>query len=151
MDANKTYRVKDENYIRMLRAILRKSIKQHFTKERLYGYLPTISQATQVRRTRHAGQYWRSKDQVIGDVLLWTPTYGRTSLCWSASTYTYPICADTRCNLKGLRGWLETDSESESERERERERESQESPCWLCDLMMIMMMMELLFCWVMLN
>ena len=27
--------------------------------------------------TRHAGHYWRSRDKLISDVLLWTPTYGR--------------------------------------------------------------------------
>ena len=28
-------------------------------------------------RTRHAGHCWRSKDELISDVLLWTSTYGR--------------------------------------------------------------------------
>ena len=31
----------------------------------------------QVRRTRHAGHCWRSRDELISDVLLRTPTYGR--------------------------------------------------------------------------
>ena len=31
----------------------------------------------QVRRTRHAGHCWRSRDELISDVLLWIPTYGR--------------------------------------------------------------------------
>ena len=31
----------------------------------------------QVRRTRHAGHCWRSRDEFISDVLLWTPTYVR--------------------------------------------------------------------------
>ena len=29
----------------------------------------------QVRWTRHAGHSWRSRDELISDVLLWTPTY----------------------------------------------------------------------------
>ena len=38
---------------------------------------PPITKTTQVRRTRHAGHCWRSRDKLIRDVLLWTPTHGR--------------------------------------------------------------------------
>ena len=31
----------------------------------------------QIRRTRHAGHCWRSRDELIRDVLLWIPTNGR--------------------------------------------------------------------------
>ena len=31
----------------------------------------------EVRRTRHAGHCWRSRDELIRDVLLWTPSHGR--------------------------------------------------------------------------
>ena len=62
----------DGNYTRMLRAILNKSWRQHPTK-----HLPPITKTIQVRRTRHAGHCWRSKDELISDVLLWTPTHGR--------------------------------------------------------------------------
>ena len=61
----------DGNYTRMLRAILNKSWCQH----QLYGHLPPITKTIQVRRTRHAGHCWRSKDELISDVLLWTPAY----------------------------------------------------------------------------
>ena len=30
-----------------------------------------------VRRTKHAGHCWRSRDELKRDVLLWTPTHGR--------------------------------------------------------------------------
>ena len=63
----------DSNYTRMLRAILNKSWWQHPTRHQLYGHLPPITKTVQVRRTRHAGHYWRSKDELISDVLLWTP------------------------------------------------------------------------------
>ena len=63
----------DCNYTRMLRAISNKSWRQHPTKHQLYGHLPTITKTIQVRRTRHAGQCWRSRDKLISDVLLWTP------------------------------------------------------------------------------
>ena len=63
----------DGNNTRMLRAILNKSWRQHPTKRQLYGYLPPITKTIQVRRTRHAGHCWRSWDELISDVLLWTP------------------------------------------------------------------------------
>ena len=67
----------DGSYTRMLRAILNKSWQQHPTRHQLYGHLPPITKTIQVRRTRHAGHYWRSRDKLLSDVLLWTPTYGR--------------------------------------------------------------------------
>ena len=69
----------DGNYTRMLRAILNKSWWQHTTRHQLYGHLPPIMKTIQARRTRHAGHCWRSRDKLISDVLLWTPTYGRTT------------------------------------------------------------------------
>ena len=59
----------DGNYTRMLRAILNKSWRQHSTRHQLYGHLPPITKTIQVRRTRHAGHCWRSKDELISDVL----------------------------------------------------------------------------------
>ena len=67
----------DGNYTRMLRAILNKCWRQHPTRHQLYGHLPPITKTIQVRRTRHAGHYWRSRDELIRDVLLWIPTHGR--------------------------------------------------------------------------
>ena len=63
----------DSNYTTMLRAILNKSWRQHPTRHQLYGHLPPITKTIQIRRTRHAGHCWRSKDELISDVLLWTP------------------------------------------------------------------------------
>ena len=63
----------DGNYTRMLWAILNKSWLQHPTRHQLYGHLPPITKTIQVRWTRHAGHCWRSRDELISDVLLWTP------------------------------------------------------------------------------
>ena len=63
----------DGNYTRMLRAILNKSWRQHPTRYQLYGHLSPITKTIQVRRTRHAEHYWGSRDELISDVLLWTP------------------------------------------------------------------------------
>ena len=63
----------DGNYTRMLRAILNRSWQQHPTRRQLYGHLPPTTKTIQARRTRHAGHRWRSKDEIVSDVLLWTP------------------------------------------------------------------------------
>ena len=63
----------DGNYTRMLQAILNKSWRQHATRHQLYGHLPPIMKTIQVRRTRHVGHCWRSRDEHISDVLLRTP------------------------------------------------------------------------------
>ena len=77
----------DGNYTRMLRAILNKSWRQHPTRHQLYGHLPPITKTIQVRRTRHAGHCWRSRDELIRDVLQWNPTYGRAKAGRPARTY----------------------------------------------------------------
>ena len=60
----------DSNYTRVLQAILNKSWRQHPTRHQLYSHLPPITKTIQVRRTRHAGDCWRSRDELISDVLL---------------------------------------------------------------------------------
>ena len=78
----------------MLRAILNNSWRQHPTRHQLYGHLPPITKTIQVRRTRHAGHCWRSRDELISDVLLWTPTYGRAKAGRPARTYIHQLCED---------------------------------------------------------
>ena len=92
----------DGNYTRMLRAILKKSWQQHPTRRQLYGYLPPITKTTQARRTRHAGHCWRSKDEIVSDVLLWTPAYGQSKAGRPARTYIQQLCDDAGCNPEDL-------------------------------------------------
>ena len=92
----------DGNYTRMLRAILNKSWRQHPTRHQLYSHLPPVTKTIQVRRTRHAGHCWRSKDELISDVLLWTPAYGQAKSGWLAWTYIQQLCEDTGCSPEDL-------------------------------------------------
>ena len=87
----------DGNYTRMLCAILNKSWRQNPTRHQLYGHLPPITKTIQVRRTRHAGHCWRSRDELIRDVLLWTPTHGHAKAGRPARTYIQQLCEDTGC------------------------------------------------------
>ena len=92
----------DGNYTRMLRAILNKSWRQHPTKHQLYGHLPSITKTIQARRTRNAGHCWRSREELIRDILLWTPTYGRAKTGRPARTYIQQLCEDTGCSSEDL-------------------------------------------------
>ena len=105
----------DGNYARMLRAILNKSRWQHPTRHQLYDHLPPITKTIQVRWTRHAGHSWRSKDELISDVLLWTPTYSQAKAGWPARTYIQQLCEDTGCTPEDL-------PEAMNDREKWRER-----------------------------
>ena len=99
----------------MLRAILNKSWRQHPTRHQLYSYLPPITKTIQVRRTRHAGHCLRSRDELISDLLLWTPTYGRAKTGRPARTYIQKLYEDTGCIPEDL-------PEAMNDREKWRER-----------------------------
>ena len=89
----------DGNHTRLLRAILNKSWQQQSTRRQLYGHLPPITKTIQVRRTRHC---WRSKDELISDVLLWTLAYGQAKAGRRARTYIQQLCEDTGCSPEDL-------------------------------------------------
>ena len=104
----------DGNYARILQAILNKSWRQHPTKQLLYGHLPLIMKTIRIRRTRHAGHCWRSRDELISDLLLWSPSQGRAKAEQSAQTYIQQLCVDTGCSpedllevMDGREGWWE--------------------------------------------
>ena len=92
----------DGNYTIMLQAILNKSWRQHPTRHQLYGCLPPITKTIQVRQTRHAGYCWRSKDELISDVLLWTPANGQAKAGRPAWTYIQQVCEDTGPSTEDL-------------------------------------------------
>ena len=92
----------DGNYTRMLRAILNKSWRQHPRSYQLYGHLPPITKTIHVRRTRKAGHCWRSRDELISNVLLQTPTYDRAKAGRPARTYIQQLFEDTGCSPEDL-------------------------------------------------
>ena len=92
----------DGNYTRILWAILNKSWRQHPTKMQLYVHLPPITKTTKIRWTRHAGNCWRSRDELISDVLLWTPSHGQAKAGRPARTYIQHLCPVTGCSPEDL-------------------------------------------------
>ena len=104
----------DGNYTRMLRAILNKSWWQHPTKKQLYGHLPPATKTIKIRRTRQVGHCWISRDKLVSDVLLWTPSHGQAKAGNPARTYIQQLCVDTGCTPEDLpkamdnrEGWRE--------------------------------------------
>ena len=122
----------DGNYTRMLRAILNKSWQQHPTRHQLYGHLPPITKTIQVRRTRHAGHCWRSRDELIRDVLLWIPTHGRTKAGRPARTYIQQLCEDTGCCPEDLPRAM---NDREEWRERVRDIRATSTIWWWWDIL----------------
>ena len=98
----------DGNYTRILR---------NPTRRQLYSHLPPVTKTIQARWTRHAGHCWRSKDEIVSDVLLWTPAYGLSKAGRPARTYIQQLCDDTGCNPEDL---LEAMNDRETWRERVR-------------------------------
>ena len=45
---------------------------------------------------------WRSKDEIVSDVLLWTPAYGQSKARRPARTFIQQLCDDTGCNPEDL-------------------------------------------------
>ena len=92
----------DGNYTRMLRAILNKSWRQHPTRHQLYSHLPPITKTIQAGRTRYAGHCWKSRDELISVVILWTPAYGQAKAGRPARKYIQQLCEDTWCSPEDL-------------------------------------------------
>ena len=72
--------------------------KQYWTSP---GGNSPITKTIKVRWTRHAGHCWRSRDKLISDVLLWTPSHGWAKAGWPAWTYIQQLCVDM--------GWIPED------------------------------------------
>ena len=105
----------DDNYTRMLQAILNRSWRQHPTKQQLYGHLLLFTETIQVRRTRHAGHWLRSRDEFISDVHQRTPSHGRAKAGRPVRIDIQQLSEDTVCGAEDL-------PEAMNDKERWRER-----------------------------
>ena len=105
---------------------------QHLTKQQLYGHLQPITKAIKVRRTKHAGNCWWSKDELISDILLWIPFNGRANVGRPARTYIQQSWANIGYSLENLLGSMD---------DRDGREEIQRDPCKQSDMMMMMMIL----------
>ena len=92
----------DGSYTRMLRTVLNISWKDHPTKQRLYGKLKSVSSSIKERRLRFAGHCYRSKKELVSNVILWQPKHGKTSVGRPRKTYYQQIAEDANCEVEDL-------------------------------------------------
>ena len=105
----------------------------------------SISKTIQIRRTRHVGRCWRSKDEHISDVLPWTSSHGRASVGRPTRTYIQWLRMDTGCSLEGLPNAMGGRDEWQ---ERERVREIQlHPPTIVYHMTLNNLMVRLQQCW----
>ena len=83
------------NYTRMLRAILNNTPQDT-------NYTATYLPSRKLSKLDEPGHCWRSRDELISDVLLWTATYGRAKAGRPARAYIQQLCEDTGCSLEDL-------------------------------------------------
>ena len=61
----------------------------------------SITKTIQVRRTSHTGHGWRSRGELIRDVLLWTPHMAKQKQDNQLEhTYIQQLCEDTVCSTE---------------------------------------------------
>ena len=100
------------------------------TKQQLYGHIPSITKTIKFKWTRHAGHNWRSRDEVIRDILLWTTSYGQRLDDQRETIYnsSLPIqnVAWMTCRDQWTIGMMVG------------KKEGQGDPCWQRDLIMMM-------------
>ena len=128
LDANKTA---GEEARRQLHKNAASNIEQVLaaTPHKVPTIRPTtpIKKTLQARRTRHARHCWRSRDELISDVLQWTPTYGRAKAGWPARIYVHQLCEDTGCSPEDL---PEAMNDMEKWRERVRDIRASDTIWW---------------------
>ena len=78
-------------------------------------YLETIQLGINYLYSMRIGHCWRSKDELISDILLWTCTYDRAKAGRPARTYFQQLCEDMGCSHEDL-------PEAMNDREKWRER-----------------------------
>ena len=85
----------DGAYTKMLRVVKNVTWQHHVTNKALYGKLPSLTTTIQERRIRFSGHCWRSKQEVIHDLILWEPKHGRRSVGGQLFTFVDQLEEDT--------------------------------------------------------
>ena len=121
----------DGTYTRMLRAVLNVSWKSHPTKARLYGPLPPVSHTIRVRRLTFAGHCWRSKDEIVSDLILWHPKHGRASRGRPRKTFINQLLDDTQLQRDTIEAAMEMCSKVLVQRNRRHDHRRKQVGSWV--------------------
>ena len=81
--------------------------KEHPTRQRLYGTLPTLSSTIRERRLRFAGHRGRTKEELVSSELLWTPKHGYTKVGRPSKTYIQQLAQDAGCETEELKSLMQ--------------------------------------------
>ena len=92
----------DSNYSRMLRAILNESCSNIPQSTNYTATCLPSRKLSKLDEPDTQDNCWTSRDELISDVLLWTPTYGRAKAGRPVRTYIQQLCVDTGCSLEDL-------------------------------------------------
>ena len=65
------------------------------TNKELYGNLPKISETICERRVRFSGHCWRSREEVVHQLILWAQSHGKRSRGRPPTTYIDQLTDDT--------------------------------------------------------
>ena len=97
----------DGAYTKMLRVVKNVTWQQHVPNKVLYGELPSITTTIQERRLRFCGHCYRSKDEVVHQLILWEPKHGNRSVGGQQRTYVDQLESDTGINRENLANAME--------------------------------------------
>ena len=96
----------DGLYTKLLRRVLNISWRDHVSNRELYGNLPLLSSTIRQRRLRFAGHCFRAENQLVTNLLFWSPNLGRRGQGAGFKTYPKQIQEDTNLlnenEIKGL-------------------------------------------------
>ena len=98
-------------YTRMLRDSLNVSWREHMKNREIYNNIPRITSSIREQRMRFAGHCWRSKNELVSDVLLWTPKHGQRSHGRPANTFIDQMVEVTECEVEELINLMDTRDE----------------------------------------
>ena len=69
----------------------------------LSGNIPPLTSIICIRRTRFAGHCYLGEEEIVEDVLLWTPNHGTTKFVRPRKTYINQLCDDTGLTTEELK------------------------------------------------
>ena len=91
----------------MLRVVKNVTWQQHVPNKVLYGKLPSITTIIEERRLRFSGHCFRSKHEVVHQLILWEPKHGSRSVGGQLRTYIDQLESDTGIPRENLANAME--------------------------------------------
>lgn len=92
----------DGAYTKMLRVVKSITWQQRITNDALYGGLPRITTTIKEKRLRFSGHCWRSKNEIVHDLILWELKHGTRRSGRPPLTFTDQLENDTGISREQL-------------------------------------------------